>query len=210
MAIKKKAQKFIGLLLDKTGSMGMPEKHAPTIVGFNTYLETVRSENPDAKFSLILFSALDTEKRYTAAPIADVKALSAASYPCSGSTNLFDAIADVITTIEAQAADLKNPEVLIVIQTDGEENASRNTTMKQVQDMIKAKQDAGWGFLFMGADIDNWDAQTVQDTFAIPKESVQMYTGLKSLAAFEASARASNRYMSGQRRNLFGDDKDKQ
>ena len=47
---------------------------------------------------------------------------------------------------------------LCVILTDGEENASRRYTRSQIFDMIKAYENEGWTFLYLGANHDVWFA----------------------------------------------------
>ena len=47
--------------------------------------------------------------------------------------------------------------VIVVIVTDGEENASKKHTLEEVRDMIQHQQDVyGWKFIFLGADTADW------------------------------------------------------
>jgi hypothetical protein len=47
---------------------------------------------------------------------------------------------------------------LCVILTDGEENASKEYSRAQILDMIKAYENEGWTFLYLGANHDVWAA----------------------------------------------------
>jgi len=47
---------------------------------------------------------------------------------------------------------------LCVILTDGEENASKEYSRAQIFDMIKAYENEGWTFLYLGANHDVWAA----------------------------------------------------
>ncbi len=52
--------------------------------------------------------------------------------------------------------DAKGRDVLIVIITDGYENASREFTKDQILALIKEKEALGWKFVFLGAEIDSY------------------------------------------------------
>ena len=43
---------------------------------------------------------------------------------------------------------------MFVITTDGMENASRKYSYEKVRQMIEARKETGWEFLFLGANID--------------------------------------------------------
>ncbi len=50
--------------------------------------------------------------------------------------------------------ELRAEKVIFVITTDGYENSSSEYTAKTVRKMIKAHQEQGWQFIFMGANMD--------------------------------------------------------
>lgn len=56
------------------------------------------------------------------------------------------------------AAGFDEEDQLVVIVTDGMENASREHTRKSVFSLISDRRDQGWTFLFLGADQDSYDA----------------------------------------------------
>jgi hypothetical protein len=77
-------------------------------------------------------------------------------------TGLLDAIGTVINRMKyAVGRDLKekNGTVMIVIFTDGGENASRMFKFPEISSSIKELEATGnWNFAFIGADIDAWGA----------------------------------------------------
>ena len=92
-------------------------------------------------------------------PIANASRLTAKTFEPRGSTALLDAIGRTIVTTGARLAALPEAErpnrVLLVIITDGEENASVEYTRGQVFTMISSQQDMyGWSFLFLAANQD--------------------------------------------------------
>ncbi|MBK9319176.1 MAG: hypothetical protein IPM91_10355 [Bacteroidetes bacterium] len=81
--------------------------------------------------------------------------LTSRQYVPEGSTALLDAIGMRIMDTER----LLSPEddVVIVVLTDGEENASQFFTYKQIAEKISnRKRTERWSFSFVGADIDAW------------------------------------------------------
>jgi hypothetical protein len=80
------------------------------------------------------------------------------NYTPAGNTALFDAIAETVRV--AQNHQLEGERVLCLIITDGQENASRETTAEQVTSLIKALEARGdWTFVYLGVSPD----QFVQD-----------------------------------------------
>ncbi len=65
----------------------------------------------------------------------------------STGTALLDSVSDAIAHVERRAGDGR--KVIIVTLTDGEENASRHTTLADLAARIEAKEKAGWNFIYM-------------------------------------------------------------
>lgn len=145
--VKNKKESQVVFLLDQTGSMLECKKD--TIGGFNSFLEEQKKSKADRlKFSLTLFNSAKVEKRHTNEDIKKVEPLSDANYIPSNLTPLWDALGNTIQSLpEAK-------DVLFVILTDGYENCSREFKAETVKRMIKEKEkDFGWKFLFLGADL---------------------------------------------------------
>ena len=51
----------------------------------------------------------------------------------------------------------KVTNVIVVIQTDGMENCSKDHTNHQLRTLISAKEELGWAFVFIGAGIDAYE-----------------------------------------------------
>ena len=65
-------------------------------------------------------------------------------------TGLFDAIGNAVTSSTSK-------DVMVLIQTDGHENASQEYNKDSVKKLISEKEDLGWDFIFLGANIDAAD-----------------------------------------------------
>ena len=138
-------------ILDKSGSMAGLE--TDTIGGFNSMLKKQKEEAGQCRVTTVLF-----DNRYTLLhDRIDIQAISPITekeYCVGGSTALLDAIGRTIGKI----ADVQRntaEEVIFVIITDGEENASREFSAEKVRNLVsREKEQHGWEFLFLGANID--------------------------------------------------------
>jgi len=141
------------MIIDKSGSMS--NLSADTVGGFNEYLVDRQRETPDALMSVTLF---DTERdaMYVAEPVTQIPKLTEERYRKGGMgyTALNDAIGGAIAAIDAGAY-AEQRKVLVVVMTDGLENASKEWTSRaEIAALVKRKESAGWKFVFFGADID--------------------------------------------------------
>jgi len=152
----------IAFILDRSGSMESMTHAA--ISGFNEFLSAQKSTVDDsgqpipATFTLILF---DNEYLpiHCRVPIQNAEPLTAKTYQPRGSTALLDAIGRTIDFIGSELAatpDSERPsKVIIAILTDGEENASTQFSMADVNRRITHQTEKyQWEFLFLGANHD--------------------------------------------------------
>lgn len=143
-------------ILDRSGSMGGLE--ADTIGGYNSLLQKQREGEGEMLVSTLLFDDR-TELIHDRVPIAEVAPLTDKEYYVRGMTALLDAVGGAIHhigNIHKYAREEDRPgKTLVVITTDGLENASQRYRLAEVRNMIKRqKAKYGWEFLFLGANID--------------------------------------------------------
>ncbi len=146
-------------ILDKSGSMSGFE--ADTIGGFNSLIKKQKGLEGEALVSLVLFSD-NSEVVYDRVPLNQVEPLTDKQYCPSGCTALLDAVGDAIHhigNIHKYAREEDVPEkTLMVITTDGLENASHRYSYGKIKEMIKKETEKyGWDFLFLGANINALD-----------------------------------------------------
>ena len=142
-----KQRVLVNVILDKSGSMS--SKVQDVIGGFNLYLDEIAKEPAvDYGFSLTLFDTV-VEMKYKAVPLAKVAKLRDTTYRPSGNTALLDAIGNTVQTVSTDGFD----KTITVIMTDGEENSSREWTLKTVRELeehecvfVRRSQGSSWVF----------------------------------------------------------------
>jgi hypothetical protein len=188
---------LLAMVLDKSGSMhGLAEA---TIEGVNAFLDEQKSGSGEVLFSLTLFNT-SFEVRYIAEPLRNVAPLGSRGnrYTPQGGTALYDA---VVTTIKGVQAWLDNHpqyagDVVVVIQTDGEENSSETATLDDVNALITTKTQAGWEFIFQGTGQAAWTEG--QKFTAIPLGS--RFAGAADSGSHRESYATASRAFSRKRR----------
>jgi len=133
-------------IMDRSGSMtGFSED---TIGGFNSFVEKEKEKDINTYVTTILFDN-DYEILYERKEINKVEKLTEKEYWPRGSTALLDAIGKTITSFERKI----DGKALVVIMTDGYENASVEFSKKQIKEMI---DNHDWEFIYLGAEIDSY------------------------------------------------------
>jgi hypothetical protein len=147
----------IAVILDRTGSM--QDIRDDTIGGFNAFLKHQKAEPGKATLTLVQFDSQDPyEVVHQFRPLAEVPELTRETFVPRASTPLLDAmgrgINDLEESLDKLPAKTRPARVIMVVITDGQENASREFTKGQVEKMIKAKQKKDdWQFVFLSADL---------------------------------------------------------
>jgi Mg-chelatase subunit ChlD len=146
---------LVSMLVDESGSMG-PYVQA-TIEGYNEFLSGQEKDGDLTYISLIKFENGEVKKPYTKVHVKAAPRLTTDLYKPGGMTNLLDAIGQTITDVDALLNGMpenERPAVIIVIQTDGHENASREYTYETIRALVKDREENDWAFMFLGANID--------------------------------------------------------
>ncbi|MCS6960256.1 MAG: vWA domain-containing protein [Pseudanabaenaceae cyanobacterium SKYGB_i_bin29] len=203
----------ISIILDRTGSMQTIRDDV--IRGFNTFLSEQQRQGGNATLTLVQFDSQNPyEVIHHFKPIKDVPKLDRKTYVPRASTPLYDTIGRGINDLEQSlarlAAEGAPSKVMMVIITDGYENASQEFTRAQVAKMIREKQEKDrWEFIFLSATLESMqDVQQMgvsDDTsliFASSSEGQQrMWTSL---------SRQTSKYRSGEKKKFSFDEEDRQ
>jgi uncharacterized protein YegL len=161
-------------ILDRSGSMGGLE--ADTIGGFNAMMEKQKKTGEKALVSTVLFDDR-SEVIHDRVPIDKIEKMTDKQYYVRGCTALLDAVGGAIRHIGNVHKYIRQEDrpdnTLVVITTDGMENASSRYSREQVENMVKHQQEKhGWEFIFIGPNIDACDEAR---KFGISKERAVNY-----------------------------------
>jgi hypothetical protein len=164
----------ITIVLDRSGSMEVIADD--TVGGFNQFLEDQKKIPGKALLTLVQFDH-EYEFVHRALPIGSVPRLTRKTYVPRGSTALLDAIGRAINETGQRLSAQPEPErpgiVVLVILTDGLENASREFRRDAIFEMITRQRETySWQFVFLGA---NQDAIQAGAQMGIPAAQAMTY-----------------------------------
>lgn len=164
-------------ILDRSGSMNGTEKEV--IGAYNAFIEEQRkiaqTTNTKIKASLILFDD-QYETVYSKLAVDSVQPLNEQVYYTRGMTALYDAIGKTINAFEGK------DKVIFFIETDGQENASKEFNHSTLKALVEKKTASGWDFNFVGADLSSavttsmGNSIGIGKTMAFAKSSAGYYT----------------------------------
>ena len=143
-------------ILDRSGSMCGLETE--TIGGYNGLIEKQRHVEGSAIVNTVLFDG-EMNVIHNRVPLEKVKPLTEKEYYARGCTALLDAVGRSVKHIRKVQKNLPEEEkpehTIVVITTDGYENASREYDLEKVKRLIQKQQKKhNWEFMFLGANID--------------------------------------------------------
>jgi von Willebrand factor type A domain. len=149
------SQTHVTFVLDSSGSMSKIADD--TRGGFNTFLMEQREEEGEATVTLYDFDST-VDLVYRESDIADAEKLNTDNYRPGGKTALHDAMARAINETDDYVAGVEAAKtvdnVIMVVLTDGKENASE-TPQDVVRERVEEhREEHGWEFLFIGANQD--------------------------------------------------------
>ena len=161
-------------ILDRSGSMAGLE--SDTIGGFNSLIAKQKKEDGQALVSTVLFDDR-SEVLHDRVPLDRIAPMTDDDYFVRGCTALLDAVGGAIHhigNVHKYARPEDRPEkTMVIITTDGMENASKRYTYEKVKSMIELqKEKYGWEFIFLGANI---DAVEVAGRFGISEDRAANY-----------------------------------
>lgn len=146
-------------------------------------------------------------------PIEDAPQLGSKNYTPGGQTALFDAITTAVdetgNLIEGMAEPNRPDNVIVVVLTDGRENASE-TPGSVVRERVEQRREEGWEFLFIGA---NQDAALAASSMGMDSNrSLEMdHSGDGASAAYRStSERISNARRQGTTGGFTEEDRRRQ
>lgn len=165
------------IVLDRSGSMSACREE--TISGFNEVVREVRAagEGADVRVTLVVFNE---EVRFVSfcEPVGALAPLTRESYVPDGSTAMLDAVGLALERFATSVPDDADTRYVVVVVSDGMENASVRYGYEAIASMIGARQNTGrWTIAYVGA---NQDLAEVGRRMHIPASSMACYTATGS------------------------------
>ena len=154
------------VIADRSGSMHNIVDDA--VGGFNSFLADQREIPGKAFLTLVIFDDR-IEVVCESTPILEMKDITVDTIKPRGQTALLDAIGQSVYSLKNRVHEGK---VIVVVITDGGENASYQYGHDQVKELVTECQAKKWEFLFLGANIDSF---AVGASMGIPKGSTVDY-----------------------------------
>lgn len=143
------------ILLDRSGSMVGLWNEA--IGSINAYVKglPVKAKVTADLFDTGTYGQSDTYVRARDTTVNNWQDISTTEYSPRGGTPLNDAAGRLLTEVLAS----KDKKAVVIIMTDGYENASKEFSLAQVKELIKKVEARGFEVIFLGANFDNAEQQ---------------------------------------------------
>jgi len=184
------------MIVDQSGSMEIIRR--PTVRGVEDFIRDLNALPGRGLWTLVFFddaaSALGAGELFPRIIFEDrdsqeLPEAPMALYRPRGSTALVDALYIVLTRARAdylRTPEALRPRMLVIIQTDGKENASHQHTHAELRRLTAELQGWGWEFIYLGA---NQDAFAVRQDLGFKKITIVPY------AANQADTKRAYRYV---------------
>ncbi len=158
---KQQRELWVAVILDESGSM--LNNSEQTINGFNEFLQDRQKEAKKfpTKMWVTTFHS-STKKLIEGIDPKEINPLTDAQYAPLGMTALYDAIGHTVQSLQKKmdkeygcSCGKQQPDVMVLIMTDGEENSSKEFNHSTIKRLISTKEHSkSWVFKYIGANVD--------------------------------------------------------
>jgi len=163
---------YVAMVVDRSGSMSSMGNEVMN--GFNTFLEEQQALPGKCTATVVRFDS-EVEVIQHGVPLHSVRKAVGNTFAPRGVTALLDAMGETIKMVETKVNQMvpKPNKVMVMILTDGAENASKSYTKNAVMTNIKRLESTGdWQFVFVGA---NQDAIKVGHSYGMSAKNCLSY-----------------------------------
>jgi uncharacterized protein YegL len=150
---EKKGKVFISFVLDESGSMSTGKD--AIVSGMNEQIQTLKSKFKDGQAEVVVSFVKFADNiisLYEGKTLEDLKEFESHAYKPNGSTALYDAVGYTMDMMgRMDGINDEGNSSLVVVYTDGEENASKHFNAKQIAEKIQSLQNTKrWTITYLG------------------------------------------------------------
>lgn len=179
----------VSFLLDRSGSMARIREDV--VAGFNRFLRDQQAQPGTCRLTLVQFdSEAPFEVLTDAVDVHAVRPLKRRHYQPRAQTPLLDSLGRLLEHAERRARG-RDEDPVVVVMTDGHENASREWSRRKIFERIAALEAQGFTFVFLGA---NQDSYAEAGHLGFARGSTSNWQPGDTEAAFAMTSRALNSY----------------
>ena len=163
---------YVAMVVDRSGSMR--SMGCEVMNGFNTFVKEQKALPGKCSATVVSFDN-EVEVLQHGVPLQQVREANHTTFSPRGMTALLDAIGQTVEMIENKVDSMANKpdKIMVMILTDGAENASKKFSKKDVMDKIQSLEATGdWEFVFVGA---NQDAIAVGASYGMRAKNCLTY-----------------------------------
>lgn len=191
-AVKKsKKQTFVALVIDRSGSMELVGTAAVSAINEQIGIIKKNVKLTGETFVSFIQFHNDIEVKFDKMPAKDLQPITAADFRPEGTTAMYDALGVAIENLKNGVVETDDTAYLIVLVSDGQENASKIESQKTIAKKTAALQKTGkWTFTAM---LSNVDVTAVANSLHIPVGNTTSF--VSTIAGLNtASSRMSGSY----------------
>lgn len=172
----------IYILLDRSGSMSSLWNEA--INSINAYVEKLGKKG---NVHLAVFDSVSHDV-VRDCKLKDWTSVSETEVTPRGGTPLYDSCARIMS--KAEGANGK--KTMLVVMTDGYENASKEVTQQQIKDRVKTWEDKKWEVVFLGANFNS--VESVSGSVGVMSSKTMNYGTGQFMRGMDALATSTTLY----------------
>lgn len=199
---KVKKNAYITFIIDESSSMGSVRE--ATITGINEQIDQIRKdfgtkqEEINAIVSLIKFSGTP-QAVFLHKTLDDLKNITAEDYNPDGMTAMYDAVGFAINSLNGRKdINDENTSSLVIVVSDGAENASREFNGQSVAALVSKLNDTKrWTFTYLGANQDLSKVSQATNVMVGNTATFDSHSRGGVLRAFAMNASALQSYSKG-------------
>jgi hypothetical protein len=192
--LMKKSKTFYHIILDQSGSMSdCVNQTLKGLADQRKEIIAIANEFPDQEIrvGLTVFDH-NIELKYSNLSVTELSRMNSFHYRPNGQTALLDAIGMSVAATQRLMVN-EGDSAVIIILTDGYENASKEYSHKQIKELIQAKEETGkWSFTYLGATLDAVEIARsmnikAENSFAFEKKNMDKDAFARSSMALKNS-----------------------